>query len=78
MKSLARRIARLDRGISPEARALEKLTDAELDAVVKAELGKVNPALADRYTPKTTYAELHALFVEANAELRRRIDGGHA
>jgi hypothetical protein len=78
MNSLVRRIARLDRGISPEARALENLTDAELDAVVKAELGKVNPALADRYTPETTCAELHALFAEANAELKQRIDGGHA
>jgi hypothetical protein len=79
MKSLVRRIARLDGGISPEARALEKLTDAELDALIKSHLAKVNPALAERYTSETTCAELHALFVEAQAERDHTgRDGDHA
>jgi hypothetical protein len=78
MKSLVRRIARLDRGISPEARALEKLSDAELDALIKSQLAKVSPALAERYTPKTTCAELHALFDDAQAELAHLRDGDRA
>jgi hypothetical protein len=78
MKSLVRRIARLDRGISPEARALAKLTDAELDALIKSQLEKVSPVLAKRYTPKTTSAELHALFDDARAELARLQDGDRA
>jgi hypothetical protein len=66
--SLTRRIARLDRGISPEVRALASLTDAELDALIKSHLARVNPALAERYTSETTCTELHALFADAQAE----------
>jgi hypothetical protein len=76
--SLTRRIARLDRGMSPEVRALARLTDAELDALIKSHLARVNPALAERYTPETTCAELHALFDDAQAELARLHDGDRA
>jgi hypothetical protein len=47
MSTLARRIARLGRH-SPELRAVEGMTDAELTTVVRAGLGKLAaPALSE-------------------------------
>jgi hypothetical protein len=47
MSTLARRIARLGRR-SPELRAVEGMTDAELTAVIRAGLGKLDaPALSE-------------------------------
>ena len=42
MSTLARRIARLGRH-SPELRAVEGMTDAELTTVIRAGLGKLAP-----------------------------------
>jgi hypothetical protein len=57
----------------PEARPLAKLTDAELDALIKSHLAKVNPARAERYTSEATRAALHALFADAQAERECRL-----
>ena len=72
---LARRIVRLDRGKSYAARALAKLTDDELHAHIRNRLSMVDPALADRYSPDYSVAELHAIFDEASAILERRSTG---
>jgi hypothetical protein len=63
MTTLQRRLDRLDRGISSEARALDSMTDAELDARIKAHLVIIDPAAADRYGSFNAYtvAELRAL-----------------
>jgi hypothetical protein len=63
--SLARRIGRLDRGISVEARALEKLTDAEFDALVQSQLTALDPALGERYAAAPTAEERFAILKEA-------------
>jgi hypothetical protein len=42
--SIRCRLARLDHGKSPEDRALEKLTDDELDALIMAGLAEIEPA----------------------------------
>ena len=61
---LRRRITRLDQGVSPEMAALDKLTDDELHAHIRNDLAMVDPALADRYSPDFSVAELHAIFVK--------------
>jgi hypothetical protein len=73
---LERRIIRLDRGKSHAARALAKLTDYELHGHIRNRLSMVDPALADRYSPDFSVAELHAIFDEASAILERRSTGG--
>ena len=74
--ALRRRITRLDHGVSPEMAALDKLTDDELHAHIRNDLAMVDPALADRYSPDFSVAELHAIFDEASAILERRSTGG--
>jgi hypothetical protein len=64
MSTLAHRVARLDHGISPQACAIARLSDAELGEMTKIELGNVHPALADRYAAVSTMSELNALFDE--------------
>jgi hypothetical protein len=56
-----------------KGRTIAKLTDDEPDALIKSRLAKKNPALAERFTSKTTCAELNALFDDALAELAPRL-----
>ncbi len=50
MKALARSVGRLDYGVSvAKARALAELTDAELEARIKARLKEIEPALVDQW-----------------------------
>jgi hypothetical protein len=74
--ALRRRITRLDHGVDHKRRALSKLTDAELHAHIRTRFAEIDPALADRYSPDFSVAELHAIFDEASAILERRSTGG--
>jgi hypothetical protein len=48
--SLERRITRLDHRVPPHVRDLSRLTDAQLEALIEAELAKYDPAIAARYS----------------------------
>jgi hypothetical protein len=49
MSSLDRRVTRLDHRVPPHVRDLSRLSDAQLEALIEAELAKYDPALAARY-----------------------------
>ena len=49
MTSLERRITRLDHRVPPHVRDLSGLTDAQLEALIEAELAKHDLAIAARY-----------------------------
>jgi hypothetical protein len=47
--SIKRRLGRLDHGESPEVRALEKLTEDELEVLIKVQLAEIEPALVTQW-----------------------------
>jgi hypothetical protein len=81
--SFKRRLGRLDHGKSSEARAIEKLTDEELEAQIKVRLAEIDPALVAQWEAASERSETDEdfSFLDATREIWRQADvilGGRA
>jgi hypothetical protein len=74
--SVKRRLARLDHGESPEVRALEKLTDDELDVLIKVQLAEIEPALVAQWEKARERSETdeNFSFLKAAHEIWQQAD----